>query len=298
MVRLHTDEVPVDEALARRLVDGAFPEWCGLPLRPFASAGTDNVMLRLGQDMVLRLPRTPGAARSLARETEWMPRLAGLPFLHPPLAVGAPAEGYPFPFAVLPWVRGTDAVAAPPADEAALAASLGEFVAALRALPLAGPGHGGEAGSSRGGPLADQDAFTRASVARAADELDAQACLAAWDTCLAAPPHAGPPCWFHGDLQPFNLILSDGVLAAVVDWGALGTGDPACDLAPAWQVFADPAARALFRDAAGPDDALWLRGRGWALCKALQAIPYYRVTNPSFAAFARRTLHRVLADGS
>lgn len=169
-------------------------------------------------------------------------------------------------------------------------------MAALRAVSRLGPGHGGLEGSNRGGPLGDEDAFTRASVARAADELDARACLLAWEACLAAPPHDGPPRWFHGDLQPFNLIVRQGRLAAVIDWGALGTGDPACDLAPAWQALGDPDARALFRATAGANDALWLRGKGWALCKALQAIPYYRDTNPAFAAFARRTLARVLAD--
>lgn len=282
----------MDDALARRLVDGAFPAWRALPLRRLDSAGTDNVMLRLGDEMVLRLPRTPAAARALSREAAWMPRLAGLPFLHPPLALAEPAEGdYPFAFAVLPWIAGDDAVAAPPRDEERLAEDLGRFVAALRGLPLPGP-----EGSSRSGPLAREDAFTRESVARAKGELDAAACLAAWDACLAASPHDGPPAWFHGDLQPFNLILRGGRLAAVIDWGLLGTGDPACDLAPAWQVLSDRGARARFRAAAGADEAMWLRGKGWALCKALQAIPYYRDTNPAFAAFARRSLARVLAD--
>ncbi len=296
MTALHPDEAPIDEALARRLVDGAFPRWRALSLRPLGGAGTDNVMLRLGDALVLRLPRTPGAARALRREAEWMPRLAPLPFLYPPLGLGAPAEGYPFPFAVLPWIEGADAVAAPPADEAALALALGGFVARLRAVPLAGPGHGPPLGSNRGGPLAGEDASTRASIARAGGEVDARACLAAWEACLAAPLHHGPPRWFHGDLQPFNLVLRDGSLAAVIDWGGLGTGDPACDLAPAWQVLGDPAARARFREAAGGGEAMWRRGKGWALCKALQAIPYYRDTNPAFAGFARRSLARVLAD--
>lgn len=295
MTRLHADEVELDEALARVLLRARMPEWGDLPLVRLASAGTDNAMFRLGAEMLLRLPRTPGAARGLRREAEWMPRLAHLPFVHPPLAVGEPAGGYPFPFAVLPWVPGIDAWTAPPADEGRLARDLGGFVAGLRALPFAGPGCGGR-GSNRGIPLAAWDHDVRSAVARAADEVDAWACLSAWEACLAAPTHEGPPLWFHGDLQPFNLIVREGRLAAVIDWGALGTGDPACDLAPAWQVLGDLKARAAFREAAGADDAIWVRGKGWALGKALEAIPYYRETNPAFADFARRTLARVLAD--
>lgn len=296
MTTLHAGEVVADEVLARRLVDGAFVEWRGRPLRQVASAGTENLLFRLGEDLALRLARTAGAARALRREAAWLPRLSGIPFLHPPLGLGEPASGYPFPFAVVRWIEGADAWAAPLLDETRLARDLGGFVAALRSLPCPGPGHGGEEGSNRGGSLRDDDNAVRRAVAEAADELDPAACLRAWEGCLGAPEHEGPPAWFHGDLQPFNLILRDGRLVAVIDWGAMGTGDPACDLAPSWQVFGDPVARAAFREAAGADEAMWRRGQGWALGKALEAIPYYRVTNPAFATFARRTLARVLAD--
>ncbi len=295
MTTFHPGEVVADEALARRLVQHGFPQWGGLPIRRVASAGTDNVLFRLGEALALRLPRTADAARAVRREAEWLPRLAGLPFLHPPLALGEPAEGFPFPFAVVPWVEGKTAWSAPPIDEVLLARDLGGFVADVRALPFPGPGCGGE-GTNWGVPLGDLDGPVRAAVARALDEIDPEPCLAAWKACLMVPEHGGPPRWFHGDLQPFNLILRDGRLAACIDWGAMGTGDPACDLAPAWQVFGDPAARAAFREAAGADEALWRRGQGWALAKALEAIPYYRDTNPAFAAFARRTLGRVLGD--
>ncbi len=294
MTRLHPDEVEITEALARALLRARFPRWAGLPLARLDSAGTQNVMFRLGTDLLLRLPRTAGAARGVAREAVWLPQFVQLPFVHAPLDLADPTADFPFPFAVLPWVEGSDAWAASPSDEMALARNLGGFVAQLRALPFPGPGCGGE-GTNRGIPLAELDGPVRRAVA-ASDEIEARRCLAAWESCLAAPPYDGPPAWFHGDLQPFNLILRDGWLVAVIDWGGLGTGDPACDLAPGWQVFGDPLARATFREAADADDALWQRGKGWALAKAIEAIPYYRSTNPAFAAFARRTFGRVLRD--
>lgn len=295
MSALHAGEAVADAALARRLIGRAFPGWSGLPLRAVPTAGTENVIFRLGPDLALRLPRSEAAARALRREALWLPRLAGLPFLRPPLALAEPALGFPHPFAVVPWAEGEDAWAAPPAEEVPLARALGGFVARLGALPLPGPGCG-DGATNRGLPLAALDAPVRRAAQAAADEIDLPRCLAAWEACLAAPAHEGPPAWFHGDLQPFNLILRDGRLGAVIDWGAMGSGDPACDLAPAWQVFGDPAARAAFREAAGGSEAMWRRGRGWALAKALEAIPYYRATNPAFAHFARRTLFRVLED--
>jgi aminoglycoside phosphotransferase (APT) family kinase protein len=125
--------------------------------------------------------------------------------------------------------------------------------------------------------------------------IDAAAALAQWEAALAAPAWDGPPCWLHGDLHGANLLVRDGALAGVLDFGCLGAGDPACDLSPAWTVFAG-AGRAAFRGAAGMDAAAWARGRGWALSVAVIALPYYRDSNPVLAGIARRAIAAILGE--
>jgi aminoglycoside phosphotransferase (APT) family kinase protein len=117
----------------------------------------------------------------------------------------------------------------------------------------------------------------------------------AWDAALQAPPWSGPPLWIHGDLSAGNLLVREGRLAAVIDFGCVGVGDPACDLMIAW-TFLVPQARAVFRSALAVDGATWARGRGWALSTALIALPYYMDTNPVMVRGARHTIAEVLAD--
>jgi aminoglycoside phosphotransferase (APT) family kinase protein len=117
-----------------------------------------------------------------------------------------------------------------------------------------------------------------------------------WEDALRAPAWAGPPVWLHADLMPGNLLVDDGGrLSAVIDFGCMGAGDPACDLFPAWNLL-PPGAREVFRTALDVDDATWTRGRGRTLSQALIALPYYRTTNPSMASNARHVIRAVLAD--
>lgn len=139
-----------------------------------------------------------------------------------------------------------------------------------------------------------RDRGTRAAIAALADTLDAAAVTAAWEAALEAPAWGGTPTWIHGDLSAGNLLAADGELSAVIDWGGLGVGDPACDLMIGWTFFAGES-RAAFRGAAEVDEATWARGRGWALSWALIFIPYYEETNPVGVADARRTIAEVLA---
>lgn len=144
-------------------------------------------------------------------------------------------------------------------------------------------------------PLAQRDGSTRDAIAQLAGEVDSAAVLAAWRADLRAPAWAGAPVWIHGDLTPGNLLLRAGRLGAVIDFGATGIGDPACDLIPAWNLLVGRA-RETFRAHAAVDDATWARGRGWALSIALIALPYYLQTNPAIVASSRRVIREVLAD--
>ncbi|MFG2290696.1 aminoglycoside phosphotransferase family protein [Streptomyces sp. NPDC048595] len=290
--RMHTDEVDIDDSLVRRLLGTQFPRWADLPVTRVDSAGTSNAMYRLGEDLVVRLPRIAGAADDVAKEHRWLPRLAPpLPVAVPePLGLGTPAEGYPFPWSVYRWLDGETPVVGRIADPGRLARDLAEFVTALhRIAPADGPP------SYRSEPLALRDAATRAAIGELRATLDADAAAAVWDTALEAPGWPGPPVWIHADLQPGNLLVARERLSAVIDFGCLGLGDPAVDLIAAWYVL--PAgARGAFRAALDVDEATWARGRGWALSVALMECGYYQETNPVMAAIARHVIDEVLAE--
>ncbi|QIJ66240.1 aminoglycoside phosphotransferase family protein [Streptomyces sp. JB150] len=287
---------PLDDDLVRRLIAARFPHWARLPLRRVPSGGTVNAMYRLGDDMVVRLPLVAGGATDVAVEREWLPRLA--PLLPTPvpevLAAGEPGEGYPWPWSVYRWLPGENPVAGALSEPVRLAGELAAFVAAMRAVTLPGapPAH-------RGGPLTSLDAETRAAIGelrRLPEEgVDCDAVTAVWEDALRAPEWDGPAVWLHADLMPGNLLVADGRLVAVIDFGCLGVGDPACDLFPAWNLL--PAeARKVFRDGLGEDGASWTRGRARTLSQALIALPYYRNTNPAMARNARHVIREVLAE--
>ena len=258
----------IDEGLVRRLIAAQFPAWADLPVTRLAS-GHDNRSFRLGAARVARLPSHERYASQAQKESRWLPYLAPrLPLPVPaPLAIGAPGEGYPWRWQVLRWIEGETAAAAPVADLTRLALDLAEFLVALQRID---PGGGPTAGAHsfwRGGPLSTYDAETRAAVATLGDRIDVAAARAMWEAALAAA-WDGLPVWFHGDVAAGNLIVRDGRLAAVIDFGCCGVGDPACDLVIAWTCL-DARSRAAFRAALALDDACWARARGWALWKAL-----------------------------
>jgi len=295
MTRMHA-EVETDGALVRRLLAGQFPRWAGLPIDPVESYGTDHDIYRLGDDLAVRLPRIGWATAQAHTEAKWLPRLAPqLPLALPvQLARGRPAEGYPFEWSVYEWLPGENANGTI-GDLEQAAVDLAGFVRALRRVDTTGahPRHP----HGRGGPLAQHDEHVRRSVAELGDRVDGDAALRSWRASLEAPAWDGPEVWVHGDLLPGNLLVVGGRLSAVIDFGGLNVGDPACDLQPAWNLFAGPS-RARFRDELAVDDASWLRGRGWALFQAVVALPYYWDTNPGMVRQASHAVAQVLADRS
>ncbi|TDT27531.1 aminoglycoside phosphotransferase (APT) family kinase protein [Streptomyces sp. BK208] len=290
------DTPDVDDRLVRRLVDGQFPQWSGLPVERFPSGGTVNAMYRLGETMVVRLPLVRGGVADVTTEREWLPRLAPLlPTAVPEvLGAGVPAEGYPWPWSVYRWLPGELPEAGALTDPESLATDLAAFVAAMRSVALPDPPK-----AYRGGPLAALDESTRAALAALRDlpeeGVDCDALTEVWQDALGAPAWDGQARWLHADLMPGNLLLSGGRLAGVIDFGCMGVGDPACDLFPAWNLL-PPGAREIFREALGVDGATWRRGRGRTLSQALIALPYYRETNPAMAGNARHVIRAVLAE--
>ncbi|MFI9360817.1 aminoglycoside phosphotransferase family protein [Kitasatospora sp. NPDC053057] len=290
---MHANELDIDEALVRRMVAAQFPQWAGLPVELVDSFGTSNAMYRLGADLVVRIPRIPGAAEDIAKECSWLRRLAPeLPAAVPvPVGLGEPVDGCPWRWSVLRWLEGTNPVAGRADQPALLAGDLASFVTAIHRVDTAG----GPA-SYRSETLAERDGAVRRAVAALAGVVDADAVTALWKNAVAAPEHPGPPVWIHADLQPGNLLVDGrGRLSAVIDFGCAGLGDPAVDLITAWYVL--PAAvRDAFRTAVGADDAQWERGRGWALSVALMELSCYRESNPRMADTARYVIGELFAD--
>lgn len=292
--RMHPDEIEIDVPLVRRLVATQFSHWSGLPIRPVPSAGTDNALYRLGEELLVRLPRIHWAVPNVDKELHWLPRLARhLPVAVPePLGRGEPAEGYPWPWSVYRWLDGENPDVDHLDDAESLATELARFVSALHRIDPTGAPPAG-----RGVPLAERESATRSAIDALHGMVDVATVTAAWEEDVRAPAWSGPPVWVHGDLSPGNLLLIGGRLGAVIDFGGLGVGDPACDLIVAWNLL--PAdSRDVFRALLQVDEATWQRGRGWALSIALIQLPYYHRTNPALADSARHVIREVLAAHS
>ena len=265
---MHRDDI--DATLAAKLVAEQFPQWAELPVRPVDLSGWDNRTFRLGDELLVRLPSAAAYVASVEKEHTWLPRLAPqLPVRIPEsVTLGAPGAGYPWPWSVRRWIAGRPAEQSRIADLSAFALDLAGFLTALMAVDATDGPAAGAHNFHRGGPPAFYDAETREALVTLDGRLDTAAAAAVWDAALSAP-WTGDPVWFHGDVAFGNMLVDDaGRLAAVIDFGTSGGGDPACDLVVAWTLL-DAPARAVFRAAMPADDAMWARARGWALWKSL-----------------------------
>jgi aminoglycoside phosphotransferase (APT) family kinase protein len=300
------DRVLIDVPLVRRLLAAQFPQWAHLPVTPVPQSGMDNATFRLGDDLSVRLPRYAHWTGQVAREHRWLPRLAPhLPLpVSEPVAQGAPGEGYPYPWSVYRWLEGETATTEALADPVRTARDLAGFLTALQACDATGGPGPEQSNAFRGVPLGDsRDSIAAEARVRPKIEtlkgtglVDTDALTEVWEAALAAPRRHKPPVWIHGDLDPGNLLLRDGRLAAVIDFGTLAVADPAVDLLPAWR-FLPAEARGVFREAVGADDATWARGRGWALASSLPVPedPYFR-DHPARITAALRHLEQIIAD--
>ncbi|WP_285795033.1 aminoglycoside phosphotransferase family protein [Micromonospora sp. NBRC 107095] len=283
----------IDVALVRRLVAEQFPRWASLPVRPVAVDGWDNRTFHLGGEMTVRLPSGAGYALQVDKEQRWLPVLGPqLPVQIPvPLAQGRPGAGYPYSWSVYRWIDGQTAGAERIDDLTRFATDLAGFLRALRRIDATDGPQAGPHSAWRGGPLSTYDTETRAAIEAHRDRLPADVVSGIWQAALDAT-WPGPPVWFHGDVAEGNLLVRDGRLAAVIDFGCSGVGDPACDTVIAWTLLHGPS-RAAFCAALGLDDDTWARGRGWALWKALITLNDH---DPAKAGWAGHVLGELLAE--
>jgi aminoglycoside phosphotransferase (APT) family kinase protein len=245
---------------------------------------------------LVRLPSAAGYAEQVAKEQHWLPRLAPLlPLPIPaPLGKGRPGEGYPWPWSIYRWLDGEPASAGGIVDLRRFAVDVAAFLVALQRVDATGGPPAGPHNFHRGGPPGFYATETRQAIVALDGRIDTAAATGVWQAALAAT-WQGPPVWFHGDIAVGNLLLQQGRLSAVIDFGTSGVGDPACDLAIAWTLFAGDS-REAFRAALPLDPGTWARGRGWALWKALIVHAGLPRTNSREAEASRRVIAEVLAD--
>ncbi|MCR9259063.1 MAG: aminoglycoside phosphotransferase family protein [Pseudomonadaceae bacterium] len=298
---LHDNEFPIDDSLVYKLVSTQFPDYADLPRSRLNASGSSNVLYRLGDELLVRLPRQPGSGAAIEKEKHWLPVLSRhLPVAVPEIkAWGKPAFGFTEPWSIVQWIDGE----LPPASGTSkastssclvLAADLADVIIALRNIKVPE-----EASSDsrlrgyRGRSLADYDKYFRRTIedCRRIEELDLNLdkALGFWQQALTLPgaDQVAPDCWYHSDLVAENLLLTNDRLCAVLDFGGLAVGDPTIDLHGAWELF-DPHSREVFRTRLGVDNAQWLRGRAWALAIALGTFSYYWTKMP------QRMRHRLV----
>lgn len=283
------DRTRIDAGLARRLIDSQFPRWSKLPIREVELDGWDNRTFRLGSELSVRLPTGSWYAQQVEKEQRWLPALAPhLPLPIPaPVARGEPGDGYPYPWSVYRWLDGEPAATARITDLTGFATGLAGFLRALGQVDATGGPEPGEHNFFRGGPLGTYEGEALDAVEALGDEIPRDDVLRVWEDAMATTWDR-EPVWFHGDVAAGNLLVRDGRLAAVLDFGSSGVGDPACDMVIAWTFLSGPS-RDRFRQELGVDPGTWSRGRGWALWKALITF------SPDLAA-PRRDIERILAD--
>lgn len=304
---LHRDEININDALARRLIDEQFPQYRKLFLKPLGASGSSNRLYRLGEDLLVRLPRQPGAGESITKEHRWLPFLRDkLPAQIPEIVcLAEPDPEFSEHWAITKWLTGDLATAsAAGLNSTQLASQLADFILALRHI-----GMPAEAQTDprlrwyRGEALANYDPLFQRTLkyCRQLDGLNINysAANAIWQEAMndASSHETQPDSWFHSDLVAENLLLENGGLIAVLDFGSVSIGDPTIDLHGAWELFDDDG-RDLFRKKLGASDQDWMRGRAWALAIGLGALAYYWRTMPKRVADRLVMVNAVLKDGA
>ncbi|KTD53866.1 aminoglycoside phosphotransferase [Legionella quateirensis] len=288
-------QMNITEALVCELIAQQFPQWSHLPIQAVKNSGWDNRTFHLGTEMLIRMPSSAEYAGQVEKEQAWLPQLAPhLPLPIPaPLAMGKPNTLYPWRWSINRWLPGETA-AAPINDLPEFAHGLALFLKALQSIDSMGGPLAGPQSFYRGGDLAVYDSETRKAIEDLKGHIDFHAATQVWEQALSTS-WQNLPVWVHGDVSVGNLLLSQGKLSAVIDFGQLAIGDPACDLAIAWTLF-EGKSRGIFFETLELDPNTGARGRAWALWKAMMYLVNQQTEMNFEAKRALRTIHEVVED--
>ncbi len=279
-----------------KLIKEQFPEWAHLEIKPVKVSGHDNRTFHLGNDMSVRLPSAPGYVPQVEKEQKWLPFLAKkLAFPIPtPVAKGTPNDDYPFPWSIYKWLDGETVTRDNVVDLNQFAADLGGFLIELQSIDASSGPLAGAHNFYRGAHLSVYDDETRNAIESNLDVFDETVLTGLWNLALASKWEL-EPVWLHGDIAPGNLLVQDGKLSAVIDFGILGVGDPSCDAAMAWTFF-DHESRTVFKDVLKMDEGTWNRARGWAMWKALIIYEDYKNSDSMKLKEAYNVIQTIIED--
>ena len=294
--KLRAGKFNVDVPLVQRLVATQFPQWADLPIRAVDNDGWDNWTFHLGDRMKVRLPSAMGYSEQAEKEARWLPKLAPrLPLPVPvPVGIGQAAEGYPCSWSIYEWLEGEPTRREVVDDPVQFGWDLAKFLIALQRIDTTGGPPPGQHNFFRGADVMSvYGDEARQSVDTLADVIDASAAHEVLDAAAAAVI-VEQPVWIHGDIAVGNLLVREGRLGAVIDFGGCAVGDPACDLVITW-VFLEGAGRDAFRLSVPADEAMWARARGWALWKAALVLANNSVINPNENS-PRSVIEAVIAE--
>lgn len=286
----------INVELAIRLINEQFPEWANLDVRPVKNGGNDNRTFHLGDNMSLRLPSSEHYVPQVEKEQEWLPKLArklSLP-ISTPIAKGNPSKAYPFPWSVNMWLQGETLAHDNINNINQFARDLGSFLKEFQAIDASGGPLAGKHNFYRGGNIAIYDKETRDAIEQNKDILNSSFLKEIWELALDSK-WTETPVWVHGDIAPGNILVKDGELCAVIDFGMVGVGDPSCDATMAWTFF-DNTSRKVFKNTLNMDDDTWNRARGWALWKALITYNANRKSNKAIAEEAYKIIKIIEQD--
>lgn len=286
----------IDTSLVRRLVASQFPQWKDLSVLPVERSGWDNRTFHLGDRMLVRMPSSEDYVAQVEKEHAWLPKLAPyLPLSIPePLAIGSPGEGYPWKWSIYRWLQGETAAVVLVDNLCDLAKSLAQFLVALERIGTVGGPISGPHSFYRGGSLKIYDNETRRAIEALDGRIDVNRAMDIWNSALSTSWNASP-VWVHGDISAGNLLVQNGKLTSVIDFGQLTVGDPACDLAIAWTLLHGES-REVFRSQISLDEGTWIRGKAWALWKALIVAAGFTNPNNTEAEQCWRVLEGILEN--
>lgn len=288
--------INITVGLVQRLIDEQFPEWSHLEIKPVQRSGHDNRTFHLGEQMSVRLPSAKSYVPQVEKEQTWLPILTkslSLPISNP-LALGQPNEEYPWPWSINMWLEGETLSHKNINNMNELAQDLGGFLIELQSVDASEGPLAGEHNFYRGGSLSVYDEESRSAIEDSKDVLDSQVLNDIWELSLASVWDS-KPVWVHGDVAPGNILVNNGKLCAVIDFGIIGVGDPACDAAMAWTFF-DKNSRDIFKQVLHMNEDTWNRARGWALWKALITYVGNKNDDQDIAEDALHVIHIIIDD--